>query len=1230
MDIVTYKLSQKYADKVAAGFSSVRVDGLDIIFTLNDGKTATVTVPAPKDGQDGVSITNVSLNQQSHLICTLSDGTAIDAGLVHQGVDGKDGKDGADGAPGQDGKDGAEGAPGKDGVDGQDGNGIISIEKTGTAGLVDTYTIYFTNGTTTTFTVTNGSGSGSSVDYYEEAKTLLTRLNNEKYNNPQATQATDEYDIILFSGQSNSCGRARTSDATAPLDVFLNVPTTKAITFNNSSSGTPVQIVEPISANGTSYYGYIPAWLNAYYAVTGRKVCTCYSSNGGTPIANFMKGATYYGASKVENTKTALLANNKTIGHIYLVWCQGETDGDQSKTTEYYKTSFRQMLNDLKADCGIEKAFIMRIGQINSGTSEKYRPIIKAQNELAQEYDDIIMASTIFAGALNFKEEDGSTRNLMRDSFHYKPEGYVRAGLEGGSNAGYYVNSGIKPTLLEYERLRINAAGWTDTKRYEREIDKYLFTQYVPYGLQRLLDDGGATPPAPPTPTGIVVSPTTLTGAVGGTATINATIQPSGATGTIVWSTNNSSVATVNNGTVSYVGPGNATITATVQGTAYSASCSVVVSGEPVTPTGIVIDQNSVSVSANRTTQLTYTIQPTGATGTINWTSSDDTVATVSNGLVTGVTEGTATITATIDGTALSDTCAVTVTAAPEWDLLDLDFRSGETFNDYVTNGTLAAYNGGGQSTADGFLLARNETGSGKQPEAYFATPITIPENFTVEWKFKYSSSHTVSTNMGCYVLQGKAYGESKERRPMLGISAGGKVQLRLGSTSSGDYQGTEVIYSATDNETFHTYRFEVEGGSYTAYKDGTEVETGTFTRPSETVSFGKINYREPTAYGTFDEGDTIAYIKMKTGTTPTPVPTPTGINLSEATLEGTIGDSDTLTYTIVPAGATGTVVWSSSNSNVASVVDGVVTYVAAGNATITATIDGTQISDTCDVTVTAPITPTGIELSDSAMIINQRESQQLTYTLLPAGAVGTVTWSTNDASIATVNNGLVTGVGTGMTTITATIDGTALADTCEVSVQANPYLLNLDFTNGKLPSDYVNDGILSKSDIVGTSETDGLRITTTTSTEGNGFVFANPIQMPTNFAIEAKFQTYNNDGSRLGIANAITLVSNGSLRPMVNIFDGYLQFRLVPTGGDQKITSLGSIYDWSTDGLVTIRIECRNKDLTVYKNGNLVGTTTLSSRTADTFSGCTLIKSFPYWYVGDLISYIKIEELAS
>ena len=51
---------------------------------------------------------------------------------------------------------GAAGAPGRDGTDGADGNGIASIVKTATAGLVDTYTITFTDGQTTTFNVTNG------------------------------------------------------------------------------------------------------------------------------------------------------------------------------------------------------------------------------------------------------------------------------------------------------------------------------------------------------------------------------------------------------------------------------------------------------------------------------------------------------------------------------------------------------------------------------------------------------------------------------------------------------------------------------------------------------------------------------------------------------------------------------------------------------------------------------------------------------------------------------------------------------------------------------------------------------------------------------------------------------------------------------------------------------------------------------------------------------------------
>ena len=52
---------------------------------------------------------------------------------------------------------------GEDGQQGDTGNGIASIVKTSTSGLVDTYTITFTNGNTTSFTVTNGSDATVSI-----------------------------------------------------------------------------------------------------------------------------------------------------------------------------------------------------------------------------------------------------------------------------------------------------------------------------------------------------------------------------------------------------------------------------------------------------------------------------------------------------------------------------------------------------------------------------------------------------------------------------------------------------------------------------------------------------------------------------------------------------------------------------------------------------------------------------------------------------------------------------------------------------------------------------------------------------------------------------------------------------------------------------------------------------------------------------------------------------------
>ena len=79
MDIITLALAKKFASQVAAGFSNVEVNGLNIVFTLNDGSQATVTVPEPADG---VSVVDLNIDSDGSLICTMSDGSTIDAGGV--------------------------------------------------------------------------------------------------------------------------------------------------------------------------------------------------------------------------------------------------------------------------------------------------------------------------------------------------------------------------------------------------------------------------------------------------------------------------------------------------------------------------------------------------------------------------------------------------------------------------------------------------------------------------------------------------------------------------------------------------------------------------------------------------------------------------------------------------------------------------------------------------------------------------------------------------------------------------------------------------------------------------------------------------------------------------------------------------------------------------------------------------------------------------------------------
>ena len=145
--------------------------------------------------------------------------------------------------------------------------------------------------------------------------------------------------------------------------------------------------------------------------------------------------------------------------------------------------------------------------------------------------------------------------------------------------------------------------------------------------------------------------------AIGEDYTLKVTVLPMDATNkTVTWTSSSDAVATVSNGKVIAISPGTATITAKAGN--QTANCIVTVSAIAVT--GINLDKPTLTLAIGEDYTLTATVQPDNATDkTVTWTSSSDAIATVSNGKVTAISEGTATITAQA-GDQTAD-CVVTV-----------------------------------------------------------------------------------------------------------------------------------------------------------------------------------------------------------------------------------------------------------------------------------------------------------------------------------------------------------------------------------------------------------------------------------------------------------------------------------------------------------------------------------------------------------------------------------------
>lgn len=167
-------------------------------------------------------------------------------------------------------------------------------------------------------------------------------------------------------------------------------------------------------------------------------------------------------------------------------------------------------------------------------------------------------------------------------------------------------------------------------------------------------------------------------------------------------------------------------------------------------------------------------------------------------------------------------------------------------------------------------------------------------------------------------------------------------------------------------------------------------------------------------------------------------------ISLNKSSLTLKVGETTTLTATVSPSNATNkTVIWKSTNNSIATVNNGKITAIKEGNVTITASTNCNCKEAICKVTVInneqsstpSTVEVTSITLNKTNVTLGEGKTTTLTATVNPSNATNkNVTWSSDNTSIATVNNGKVTAKKAGTANITARSNNGKTA-TCKVTI---------------------------------------------------------------------------------------------------------------------------------------------------------------------------------------------------
>ncbi len=468
----------------------------------------------------------------------------------------------------------------------------------------------------------------------------------------------------------------------------------------------------------------------------------------------------------------------------------------------------------------------------------------------------------------------------------------------------------------------------------------------------------------------------------------------------VLWVSSDTNIVKVSDtGVITGVGGGDATVSVITLDGIKVASCKVHVR---VPVTGITLSKQKVEVSMSMENyQLSYTITPSGAgvDRNVTWSSSNEQVLKVNqNGFVTFVNPGKATVICqTIDtgtdGTNLIATCEFFINEpviSVGLDYTDVTLKIGDTFRLTAevlptnANDKSVTWISSNESVikvdANGLLTA---VGSG-------SAAVLVQSN---------DSGVTAMCNVSVYQPVEKV----TMNRNQISVRKGTVFWLNAVAGPDNAVNKT-IIWSSSDKRIATVDN----SGMVTTLQPGecniiaTSQDTGVFATcvltVTEPVTGITLNYTENTIYA----GEKFVLI-----------PTVTPLD----------ADDKSVTYV-------------SSDASVATVDEkGIVTGVKGGSCIILVTTKERGLIASCKVTVYEFVT--SVKIGETPRNINQGASRSLTVTVTPDSATNRgVTWSSSNTSVLTVNQrGIVTAVGYGTATITATAsDGSGIFDTCIIT----------------------------------------------------------------------------------------------------------------------------------------------------------------------------------------------------